>query len=244
MSALQPYLLDFCPVNVFRPTFPDGLSAATRATMVDIYNEAFSLDPDGYNSRLKDVYSVDSDANITIDDYNHMLKYYSEVLPRRSHSFGNLVKLNLQGCVWRTTPSLYTKLKHSFQGVDGDANYTWTAVLCTLILMTSMAAASLKVSSSYTWQFAYSIATLVLYNTYFMFTRFGEYPLMLVAIHLITVALFCVGKPRRPSLRRDADNLTSRFANMVTNLRGSFMVATIIGMSTLTILSHFSHSCI
>ncbi|GIX64038.1 outer envelope pore protein 16, chloroplastic [Babesia caballi] len=196
MAALQSHLLQLCPVNVLRPTFPPAVTGAAREALIDIYNDALWRNPDGFRRAMQAVYSLEPAVAPTSLDFDAMAAFDAAQLSSSRLSLHSLLQLNLHGCVWRTTRGLYAALQGSFQGVDGDSRSTWTAALFSVLLSVgaiaavpqmsqlSAAVSCFRLSSSYWLQSAYSIAILLLYNTSFVFTQFGERIVALAAAHL------------------------------------------------------------
>ncbi|KAK1443055.1 hypothetical protein BgAZ_305730 [Babesia gibsoni] len=229
MYGLQSFMLNLCPVNVLRPTFPYPMHDDVRAAVIEIYKDAVLRDTDGFNRMVQEVYGLDLVPQIPVNDYDSTLAYYSKNLANRGLSYQNLVKLNRYGCIWRTTPKLYRNLQHSFHGKDGSARSTYHAALSCLLLSITCINSAFKVSPNPIIRYAHSFACLALLNALLFFTNFVE---LLIGISLINMAIlfYITRNIKDPPVVTADDNEDRSCLKMIFHVRGCITVLTVIAI--------------
>ncbi|ORM41213.1 uncharacterized protein BXIN_0341 [Babesia sp. Xinjiang] len=134
MSLLHRQLVELCPVNVLRPSIPCAVDALSRVALIDVYNDALSLDPVGYRNAFRAIYSLDSADLPSTLDFDSASDLDTAKLSTGELSLGSLLAFNATGCVCRTSSILYRALQDSLHGVDGDWQSTCTGLLFYVLL--------------------------------------------------------------------------------------------------------------
>ncbi|KAK2197483.1 hypothetical protein BdWA1_000483 [Babesia duncani] len=125
-------LENFCPVNIYRPTFPEYLSESKKIALIKVYNDAITKDLDKFNHDLKQWYSLE---NVRIEDYYQLLEFYNQQKPFKDMTLKQGIDMNIQGCVLRTSKELYSGIcDHSG---DGGAANTKVSINITIFLIVS-----------------------------------------------------------------------------------------------------------
>ncbi|CDR95563.1 hypothetical protein BBBOND_0207260 [Babesia bigemina] len=240
MSAL---LRELCPVNVLRPTFPSSVTSSSVSALVAVYNDAVSRESGALERALREVYSLDSVSLPSVIDFEGMSSYHSSVLRGRRLSVLSWIALNWKGCVLRTDVGLYGALQKSLHGVDGDALSTLTAAMFFVLLSLSGIISGFRLFGNSLVQWLWCIATLLLYNTSFVFSHSGIVVLWTAVFHLVgLLVLHGAVRPKSESRGGAVDGSASYLRAHVC-VRGLFMVATIIGtVATLPSLTPLSNT--
>lgn len=130
---MKEYLTNLCPVNLFRPSFPDLLNERVYTLYEKIYNNAIAADFDGFNGNLRLLYSLGD--TVYIHNFDQMCSLYFNDLKDKSLSLSQLLIMNRYGCVLSTSGSLYRDLHYAVHGIsDGNHHHTMYAMVITVLL--------------------------------------------------------------------------------------------------------------